>query len=112
MNFKNTIAVTRSDSVSFNITLNKNGNAVGFEQGDTVYFTVKRYAGSDKKEISKKVTEFDDNGAAVFSLVPEDTKNMNPGSYVYDVQYTDAEGNITTIIRPSCFHLTKEVTDN
>ena len=110
MNFKNIIAVTRGDSVSFTVKLNKDGETVAFEQGDTVCFTVKKYMGADKKEIFKKVTEFDENGAAVFSLSPNDTNGMKPGSYVYDVRYTDSDGNVATIIRPSCFQLTSEVT--
>ncbi len=112
MNYKNIIAVTRGDSMSFIVTLEKNGNAVAFEQGDTVYFTVKKRAGASKKELYKAVSEFDENGAAVFELTAEETKGLRPGSYVYDVQYTDAAGNVITIIRPSCFHVTKEVTDD
>ena len=50
------------------------------------------------------------NGEAVIPIYPEDTEPLEFGSYVYDIQVTRANGTVTTLIVPSAFKLTEEVT--
>jgi hypothetical protein len=40
-----------------------------------------------------------------FSMVPNDTKQALPGRYVYDVWYTDANGNRNAVVPLSPFEL-------
>lgn len=40
---------------------------------------------------------------------PEDTKNLNFGTYVYDVELTTKDGIVDTFITPSSFKITEEV---
>jgi hypothetical protein len=42
-------------------------------------------------------------------IYPEDTKELEFGSYVYDIQLTKANGDIDTFITASKFKITAEV---
>ena len=42
-------------------------------------------------------------------LLPEETKRLNFGKYVYDIQLTRADGRVDTIIAKAAFKLTEEV---
>ena len=49
-------------------------------------------------------------GKAVIAFAPEDTGQMAFRAYVYDVQLERANGDVYTIIKPSRFEITPEVT--
>ena len=101
--------MTRGDTESIVVTLQKDGEVVPLKNGDTIYFTVKIDENTEDKEIQKVITEFVD-GKAVIDIEPKDTKHMHFGEYVYDIQYTDRSGNVKTIVRPSKFIIGGEVT--
>lgn len=65
-----------------------------------VYFTAKRYSWEtdENAAISKDITElFDPVGGIVkISLAPEDTEDLDPGIYLYDIQIRKAD--LTTIL--------------
>lgn len=99
------IIMTRGDTESITVSI-KNG---AFAYGDTVELTVRRGPNSATKLIHKVVTEFTD-GKAIIPIYPADTGSMQFGRYVYDVQLTRAEGTVCTIVKPSGFEVTAEVT--
>jgi len=106
------LSMIRGDSECITITLyNSEGDVVKFEEGDTVYFTVKENLQTNVKIIQKVIKEFRD-GKAIIELDPDDTKNL-PFSkpYIYDVQLTSKDGKVTTIIPPSRFTLKGDVTN-
>lgn len=82
---------------------------VPFTDGDIVRFTVKKDANTTAKVLQKVVTEFTD-GDAIIDILPSDTKGLRFGTYVYDVQVTDGDGAVTTIIPFSRFVIREEVT--
>ena len=45
----------------------------------------------------------------ILELEPNDTKTLDFGSYVYDVQITFADGRVDTFITEAVFKLTPEV---
>lgn len=98
------LSMTRGDSESLTVSC----GVVPFADGDSVEFTVRRYASSDRKLIYKRVTEFED-GKAVIAITPEDTAGLEFGPKIYDIQLTRADGTVTTIIKPHTFHITEEV---
>ena len=106
------IEMTRGDSESITVRcFEKSGDSKTdkpFQSGDTVYLTVREDAES-AIAMQKTVTSFPD-GAAVIPIDPEDTEGMEFGDYVYDVQVTWANGTVKTLIEPSRFRLTEEVT--
>lgn len=103
--------MTRGDSESFTIKLRnkKTKNYINFEDGDIVYFTVKKTIHDVDKELQVVVDVFDE-GKAVIEIHPEDTKELAYGEYVYDVQLTDKNGRVSTIIKHSPFVIGGEVT--
>ena len=104
------IAMTRGDSES--LTVRKKDDV--WVAGETITFTVREDAEGDIL-FQKVVTEFDGEGAAVIPIESGDTESIDFGSYVYDIQYTDAAGKVRTLIPPRPqklpkFTLTQEAT--
>lgn len=59
--------------------------------------------------LQKTVTSFQE-GAAFVLLNQEDTNDLTPGEYAYDVQLTAKDGMVATIIPPARFVLEGDVT--
>jgi len=93
------IKITRGNTaeISFEI-LDDDDVAVTFETGDIAYFTVKRNINTKEILIQKIITEFNEDGILTFNLEQSDTKRLNYGEYVYDIQISDVSGNTFTMI--------------
>ena len=98
------LSMTRGDTESLTVSVKDRP----FEAGDTVYFTVRSKVCAPIV-LQKIATEFMD-GKAQFSIAPADTEGLPFGNYVYDVQWTQADGTVITIVKPAVFALTEEVT--
>ena len=105
------ISMTRGDTASLIVKMRDlEGNPVPFQPGDLVYFTIKKSADVVEKVLQKQITEFVDGNAEIY-ILHEDTKDLATGDYVYDIQVNRIENqSVTTIIPPSRFSLSKEVT--
>lgn len=104
------LAMIRGDSESITLSL-KDGEAVtSFVPGDTVYFTVKRSSTVDEKALQKTITEFNEDGNCIIEIAPNDTKDLEFRSYVYDIQLNRFDGTVTTIVPCSKFAVLREVT--
>ena len=107
------LSMVRGDSEQITVSARLNdaqGTPVPFANGDVVYFTVKTNTNTAQKSLQKEVRVFDEEGKADIQINPDDTKNLECRTYQYDVQVTWANGEVTTIIKPSKFTLTPEVT--
>ena len=101
----NNISITRGDSAIFALKIEKaDGEPYKIGEGDTVIFTVKKST-FDKDIITQKTVV---NG--VVTLNPEDTKSLEYGTYYYDVELTQADGFVSTVISPHKFVVEQEVT--
>lgn len=101
--YENTIILTRGDSAHFEIeVVDSKGNPVELPDTTTVTFTV-------KQSINDKTALITKHGLAV-NIDPADTSTLEYGTYVYDVQLTYQDGAVDTIITPSSFIVTGEVT--
>ena len=104
------ISMIRGDSEAIKVSCrNESGVDVPFAEGDIVYFTVKKSPYTEEKILQKIVTEFTD-GVALITIFPEDTRELKPGAYYYDIQLNRANGQVKTIIPPSRFNINAEVT--
>lgn len=103
------LAMTRGDSETITIKVKEGTDYVNLEFGDTIYFTVKINTNVAEKLIQKVITAFD-AGVAVIEIEPEDTKNLAPRGYQYDIQWVDKNGRVTTIVAPSVFKIEPDVT--
>lgn len=105
---KTAITLTRGDTFKAQIEItDKDGNPYEIQPGDSVRFAMKkRYTDPDTEVLINKTIPTD---TLVLTLVPEDTKHLDFGSYVYDIQLTTAGGDIDTFITKATLTLTEEV---
>lgn len=98
------LSMTRGDTESLTVSVKDRP----FVAGDTVYFTVRPKVCAPIV-LQKFATQFED-GKAEFAIEPSDTEGLPFGSYVYDIQWTQSDGTVITIVKPSIFAITEEVT--
>lgn len=104
------ISMIRGDSESIKVSCkDAQGVDVPLEDGDTLYFTVKKSTNTEEKILQKIVSEFTD-GVALITIFPKDTRELKIGNYYYDIQLNRANGQVKTIIPPSRFIINAEVT--
>ncbi len=104
------ISMIRGDTETIKVSCkNDKGIGVPFECGDILYFTVKQFVDTERKEMQKVITEFSE-GIAYINITPDDTKSMGFGNHYYDIQLNRANGTVKTIIPPSRFTINAEVT--
>lgn len=101
-----TITLTRGDSFAADIGMfQPNGDPYIPTEGDKVRFAMKRSI-KDKDVLILKDIPID---TMKLVLNPEDTKELEFGSYIYDIQLTKSTGEIDTFITKSTLVLTEEV---
>ena len=114
---KNAIELTRGDTLRahVNIYQRENGKLVEYtpQEGDSVRFAVKR------RLMTADRTEFVDPVPLILidipidtlalEILPEHTKGLGFGEYVYDIELTMADGTVDTFIKEARFGLTPEV---
>lgn len=101
----NTIHLTRGDSAVLLLKIRKNDDTeYELQAGDSVLFTVKNSVYDTAVIMQKKLT----NGA--IKLNPDDTKNLQYGTYYYDVELTQSDGFVATVIGPQKLIIEPEVT--
>lgn len=100
---ENVIYLTRGDSADFKINVYTiGGNEYEMKDTDTITFTLKRST-IDKENVFQKTGN-------IIRINPNDTKDLSYGEYVYDVQLNFDNGDVDTIIEPTRFYVTEEVT--
>ena len=106
------ISIMRGDHDSVTISREtKEGLAIPFEDGDILYFSVKNSLDSKTYLLQIIQTNFEPDGSAIFSFLPEHTNHLQaPKDYIYDVQLTDKDGIVTTLVWPEMFTLEGDVT--
>ena len=88
----NQIFLTKGDSGTLEVAITSGGEAYDYSN-DTVKLGIKRQLSDSDCIIEKTV---DENGKITFK--PEDTKNINVGSYFYDLKIVTADGEVCTLI--------------
>lgn len=102
---KNRITLTRGDTAVLKLYLkDARAKSVNIGENCSCILTVKENTDTDAVLI--QITAKDGS----FTFLPEHTKHMKYGNYVYDVQVTMDEGNVYTVIPPSRFTIGEEVT--
>lgn len=101
----NTIHLTRGDSAVLLLKIRKDDESeYELQAGDSVLFTVKKSVYDPDVIIQKRLT-----GGAI-KLNPDDTKNLQYGTYYYDVELTQSDGFVATVIGPQKLIIEPEVT--
>lgn len=101
-----TIKLTRGDSFAADIGIfQPNGEPYVLSEGDKVRFAMKKTV-KDKEVLILKEIPIE---TMRLVLDPEDTKELDFGNYIYDVQLTKSTGEVDTFITTSTLILTEEV---
>lgn len=101
-----TITLTRGDTFAADIGISQpNGDPYIPSEGDSVRFAMKRSTKDDEVLILKEIPV----ETMRLILDPEDTKDLEFGNYVYDIQLTKSTGEVDTFITKSTLVLTEEV---
>jgi hypothetical protein len=105
------LSMTRGDSESITVKMvDGDGASIVFATGDTVYLTVRSDTASSTVALQKVISTFEVDGSAIIPIDHSDTQSMEFKKYVYDIQWTKQDGTVMTIVKPSVFEITKEVT--
>ena len=100
------ITLTRGDSFAADIgIIQPDGEPYIPSEGDQIRFAMKRNVKDEEVLILREIPI--DTMRLV--LTPEDTKELEFGSYVYDIQLTKSTGEVDTFITKSTLTLTEEV---
>ena len=107
INKDGTIRLTRGDTARLTVTINNDfdGKLYEITETDVLKLTVKRSVRDTTPAFQKSVT-----GSNKFYIVPDDTKDLVFGKYIYDVELTTVGGDVYTVIEPTIFEILKEVT--
>lgn len=116
---ENKITLTRGDTARATVAIMEKAGECDLvpyvpKEGDVITFAVKRneYIGvrythlKDAEPLIKKVVPID---TMTLEIIPEDTKELDFGEYVYDIEIQMADGTVDTFIADARFELTTEV---
>nr|DAU94700.1 MAG TPA: hypothetical protein [Bacteriophage sp.] len=103
--FMNDITMTKGDDASFDVSVSYDDKCKPYvmQQGDVLTFTAKKTAADEAAVIQKTLTELK------LVLAAADTKDLDAGSYKYDLQLTFADGRVQTVAVGN-FVLEEEIT--
>lgn len=107
------IQLTRGDTLQVLVTITKDGEEYTPQDGDSVRFALKH------EKLNAKRTDYKDEepliikdipiDTMILELEPEDTKDLDFGTYVYDIEITFEDGVVDTFIPAARLNLTEEV---
>lgn len=89
-----TITMTRGDTVRISLTIDTDEGEYLPVEGDVVRFAAKKTYDDPEPLIYKVIP----NDSLIIEFNPEDTKPLEFGTYVYDVELTYVNGDVATII--------------
>lgn len=101
------IELTRGDTGIFNISLvDSDGEPYAPAEGSSLRFAMSKKYGSTASEVLiDKQIPID---TMQLEIEPQDTKLLSFGTYLYDIQFTDEYGRVSTVVMAN-FKVTKEV---
>lgn len=106
------ISFVRGDSFNFKVLLKQsNGSPLNKDDIDTIIVTCRKYPNEDNTVIFKKEKDamtIDDYGYCHVKFLPEDTEDLDYGTYYFDLEVTLNNGYRKTRLWE--FELTKETT--
>lgn len=98
----NTIYLVRGDTLQAQLSIKRNNETYIPVEGDVIRFALK------KNELNYNKTQYVDKQPLIIKEIPidtmilslssDDTKNLDFGSYAYDIQITLANGTVDTFI--------------
>ncbi len=101
-----TITLTRGDTFKATISIvDKDGNPYEPVEGDKIRFAMNSNYNGQRPLLVKDIPI----DTMMLILYPEDTKCLDYGKYVYDIELTKASGEVDTFITKATIKITEEV---
>lgn len=102
---KNTIEMTRGDTLRVKFVAKKDGQPYVYQTGDKLHF----YCKKNQTGNAELITEEIDTTTGELYLSAETTKKMSTGQYFYDIELEKANGDVDTIINRATLQIVAEV---
>lgn len=113
---KNRIHLTRGDSAEFDLTIRDrvSGSVFILGDGDHLTFTLKRFITDKEPFVTKTLGQGirQEQGRCVLVFLPEDTRLLSCGRYIYEVKLVRVNGYTDTIIPARDFLLERGMMGN
>ena len=109
------IIMVRGDTLQLSICniTTQNGEDYVLSGTDVIYLDVKTNAADKVAVFSKSVTaaDYDEKGTLPITILPEDTVNLAPRDYFFDVRLYMDDSNIYTIVPMTTLKIVRNITD-
>lgn len=109
----NAVTLTRGDSMTLDIVLCDGDLPYTPESGDSIRFALKKdklnYTEADYVDDVPLILKTIDTATMKLNILPSDTKDLDFGNYVYDIELTKSDGTVDTFITASPFVIAREV---
>lgn len=104
---ENYIYLTRGDTAYLSIDIKNTvlNEEYVMKENDVITMSVKKDIRDDNYSFQKVI-----RGKNIIKITPEDTENLEYGTYRYDIQLNTEDGDVFTVIGPSKFKILQEVT--
>lgn len=107
---KQDISIVRGTSNVFGLSItNADGSPFVIEDTQTLVFAVKRRLRDEERVLIKTITNSVDAGVYYLELFPEDTADLDPGKYYYDVGLQYGGSVFFNVIEASIFEIKANV---
>lgn len=104
------MSVVRGTTNSFSVTItDEEGNEYTPEADQVLVFGLKRNRLDENRVLVKKLTRRT-SGDHYLELYPEDTKDLEPGTYYYDIGMQQGESVFYNVVEASAFEIKASVT--
>lgn len=102
----NRISLTRGDTFKAKVSItDSEGVAYTPNEGDKIRFAMKKDYDEEEPLLLINIPI----DTMILVITPEDTKSLEFGKYVYDIELTKANGDVDTFIAKARIDLTEEV---
>ena len=109
----NKITMTRGDTFVSTVSISDNGTPWTPEQGDVIHFAMKHQTmilgGKKYNDVEPIIVKTIPTDTMTLRIDPADTKSLDFGEYVYDIEVTFSDGNVDTVINNAPLTLLPEV---
>lgn len=107
------ITLTRGDTLRVKVNIKIDNEDYTPQAGDSIRFALKRpllnSKKTDFKDVQPLILKPIPIDTMILELEPSDTKILDFGSYVYDIEITFKDGTVDTFITEANFKITPEV---
>ena len=100
-----TITLTKGDSFYCQLELKRGAQTYSPVEGDVIRFGIKKDIFDTEYQVEKVVP----TDTLILHVAPEDTRAMQFGKYVYDLEMTFANGDVDTFVNNADFVIVPEV---